>query len=257
MPFVDVGQSRIRYDSYGEGPALVFAHGVGGNRASWFKQVPRFSTHHRVIIFDHRAFGGSSDVEEAGRTRYVDDLLALLDAIEVERAILVGQSMGGGTCAAFACRHPERVRGLVVADSLAGIVAPEPLATALQATREANRGLSQAERVLGPTMRETDPESTLLYLQLASFNSVNVSTVRGQMPPWSPQELDATRIPTLFAVGEHDILFPPDQIAAVHRMVRSSQFVTIDDAGHSAYFEQPHAFNTALDAFLVKIGAAS
>lgn len=257
MPFVEIGPSRIRYDSFGEGPALVFAHGVGGNRASWFKQTPRFSRDRRVIVFDHRAFGGSTDIEQAGRTRYVDDLLTLLDALEIDRAVLVGQSMGGGTCAAFACRHPDRVNGLVVADSLAGITVAEPLAEALRITREANGRLSQVERVLGPTMRASDPESTLLYLMLASFNSVTAATVRGTMPPWSPGELAATGIPTMFIVGEHDVLFPPAHIEAVHRMITGSRFTTIPDAGHSAYFERPEAFNAVLDAFLASLGAIS
>ena len=66
-------------------------------------------------------------------------------------------------------RHPHRVRGLVIADSLAGIEAPEPLASALKATAKANRNLSQVERVLGGSFRERNPAETLLYLQLASF----------------------------------------------------------------------------------------
>lgn len=253
MPVLELGQSTIRYDSYGEGPALVLAHGVGGNRVSWFRQVPHFNRSYRVISFDHRAFGGSTDAEGAGRSRYVDDLLALLDALAIERALLVGQSMGGGTCAAFTCRYPERVRGLVIADLLSGLQAEEPLASELRATAETNRSLTQVERVLGPAIRAHDPESTLLYLQLATFNSVNVATVRGTMPPWTPARLAATGVPTCFIVGEQDILFTPAQIAAVQAMVPGSRLVTIADAGHSAYFEQPHAFNAAVTEFFVAL----
>ena len=252
MPFVEAGESRIRYDVYGEGPALIFAHGVGGNRASWFRQAPHFSKKHKVIVFDHRAFGSSTDVEGEGRSRYVDDLLALFDALDIERAVLVGQSMGGGTCAAFTCRHPNRVRGLVIADSLAGICVPEPLASELAFAREANRKLSQVERVFGPAMRG-DLESTLLYLQLASFNSVNADTVRGTMPPWTPEALAAANVPTLFIVGEYDLLFTPAQIATVRDLVPGAALVRIADAGHSAYFEQPLAFNAALEEFLETI----
>lgn len=253
MPFLELGESRIRYDSYGDGPALIFAHGVGGNRVSWFRQVPHFSRSFRVIIFDHRAFGGSIDAEGEGRSRFVDDLLALVDALAIDRAVLIGQSMGGGTSAAFACRYPERVRGLVIADSLAGIQAPEPIASDLRATASANRALSQVERVLGPLIQARDPESVLLYLQLASFNSVNVRTVRGTMPPWSPAALAAAAVPTLFIVGAQDILFTPAQIGAVQAMVPNSRLATIADAGHSAYFEQPQAFNTVLDDFITAL----
>lgn len=125
----------------------------------------------------------------------------------------------------------------------------------MRATREANRALSQAERVLGPRIRDCDPESTLLYLQLATFNSVNVNTVRGAMPPWSPSELAATDLPTLFVAGEYDVLFPPSQIEAIASLVPSARFHRIDDAGHSAYFERPGAFNAVLDDFLACLPA--
>lgn len=254
MTFLDVGKSRIRYEVHGDGPPLIFAHGVGGNRASWFRQVPHFSETHKVVIFDHRAFGGSSDVEQEGRSRYVDDLEALLDGLGLDRATLVGQSMGGGTCAAFACRHPKRVTGLVVADSLSGVNVPEPLASDLMETAAANRSLSQVERVLGPTIQRDDRESTLLYLQLASFNSVTVKTVRGAMTPWMPEELEASGVPVMFVVGEHDVLFSPAQIEAVAGMVAGARFEVIADAGHSAYFEQPASFNAIVDSFLATIG---
>lgn len=251
MAFVNAEESRIYYETYGEGSALVFVHGVGGNHASWHKQVPLFSRNYRVIVIDQRAFGNSSDVEEAGRSRFVDDMLLLLDSLEIEKATLIGQSMGGGTCANFTCAHPERVERLVIADSLVGIDAPEPLAARLKAVEEETWGLSQAERVLGPVMRHDDPESTMLYLQIASFNSVNIRTLKGEMPRWTPARLSETGVPTLFLVGEHDVLFPPDAVFAAHGLVgATSAFALIEGAGHSAYFERPHAFNAHIDAFL-------
>lgn len=254
MPYVDVGQSRLYYESHGDGPPLVMAHGVGGNHASWFRQVPTFARDHRVIVIDHRAFGNSSDVEQIGRSGYIEDLAAVLDHAGIERAVLVGQSMGGGTCAAFTCAHPSRVHGLVVADSLAGCVAPEPIATDMRAVDAATWGLTQEERVLGPVMREDDPEQTLLYLQIASFNSVTVKTVRGTMPTWTPQALSDAPCPKLFVVGMHDVLFPPEIVRSVQELVSGSQVALIEGAGHSAYFERPAAFNTALRAFLAGLG---
>lgn len=253
MPLLEVGRSVLRYDVEGLGSPLVFAHGVGGNRVSWFNQIPHFRTKNRVVTFDHRAFGGSTDVERKGRSRYVQDLLALLDDLAIDRAILVGQSMGGGTCAAFTCQHPERVRGLVIADSLAGVSVAEPLASTLLETRKANRDLSQLERVLGPVTRARDPEHSLLYLQLATFNSVDTSTVRGTMPGWSPEALAKTGVPIAFIAGEDDVLFPPDQIAAVCAQVPGARFELIPEAGHSAYFEQPRIFNAILDNFIADL----
>ena len=57
MPYINSGKSKLYYEEYGEGPPLIMVHGVGGNHASWFRQVPTFSKHYRTIVFDQRAFG--------------------------------------------------------------------------------------------------------------------------------------------------------------------------------------------------------
>ncbi|WP_298197296.1 alpha/beta hydrolase [Novosphingobium sp.] len=247
MAVLNVGLSQIRYDEYGEGQPVILLHGVGGNRVSWFRQIPYLSARYRVISMDQRAFGLSTDVEGLGRDAFVDDLLALVNHLAIDRALLVGQSMGGGTCAAFACRYPERVAGLVIADSLAGVEVAEPLFSIIAARRAANADLGQIERVLGPDMPARDPELTLLYLQIASFNSVNAKTVRGAPPPWSPERLAETGLPTSFIVGTQDIIFPPEHVREVADQVPGARFTLIPEAGHSAYFEQPAAFNAALD----------
>lgn len=255
MPYVDAGQSRIYYEDYGVGPPIVFAHGVGGNHASWFRQIPTISKRYRAVVFDHRAFGNSTDVEGLGRSAYVDDILRLLDELKIERAVLVGQSMGGGSTAAFTCRHPDRVRALVCCDSLAGAKLDEPLASALKAHSDSIFDLPQTKRVLGPTTLATDPEATLLYVQIASFNSVTLKTVKGTPTPWSPAELAASGVPVLFVVGDEDVLFPPEMIRAVHEQVPGSGFVLIHKAGHSAYFERADAFNQVLLDYLDGLAA--
>jgi len=255
MPYFTSGLSRLYYEDIGEGPPVILAHGVGGNHASWFNQVPTLSARYRTIAIDHRAFGNSEDVEGIGASGYVEDLARLLDALKLDRVFLVAQSMGGGTCAGFTCRWPERVSALVHADSLAGIVLPEPWGDRLKALNAANDGLSQAERVLGPIIRETDPERTYLYLQIASFNSVSRKTLKGRMEPWSPQALAATGVPVMFVAGEHDVLCPPELLRIVHEAVPGSRFEVIAGAGHSAYFEAPEAFNPLLLGFLESIAA--
>jgi 3-oxoadipate enol-lactonase len=249
MPYVP-GPSRIYYEDYGAGTPVLLAHGVGGNHASWFNQVPTLSKAYRPITFDHRAFGNSDDDEGIGRSAFVDDIARLLDALQIDRAVLVGQSMGGGSTAAFTCRFPDRVRALVHCDSLAAVRLDEPYASQLAAVNAATANFSQAERVLGRTTLANDPERTLLYLQIASFNSVGLKTVKGVPAPWSPGELAATGLPVLFIAGEEDVICPPALIRVMHDQVPGSRYVEIPRAGHSAYFEQPAPFNAALVAFL-------
>ena len=99
MPLVTNGDAEIYYEVHGEGPVLVFAHGMGGNHLSWWQQVPDFELRgYRAVTFDHRGFGRSRCPPEHFHPRHFpDDLFAILDALEVERAALVCQSMGGWT----------------------------------------------------------------------------------------------------------------------------------------------------------------
>jgi pimeloyl-ACP methyl ester carboxylesterase len=255
MPFVTRGQTRLYYEAHGEGPPLVLAHGVGGNHASWFHQIASLSSRFRVIVFDARGFGNSDDVEGLGRSGFVDDLVALLDELSVDKAFLVGQSMGGGTCLSFTCRFPDRVRGLVLADTLMGMALPEEIRGFMAEVTRRTADLSQAERVVGPTFRRRQPALTRLYLELASFNGVTVRTLTGEQRMHEPEELGATGVPTLFVVGEEDVLFPPEAVRAVQRRVAESRFVEIADSGHSAYFERPDVFDHVVTAWLDELGA--
>jgi 3-oxoadipate enol-lactonase len=250
MPYVMIGESRHYYEVYGEGVPVILGHGVAGNHASWFNQVPSLSKSYKTIVFEHRGFGNSEDVEGLGRSAYVDDAEAFLDALRIDRAVFVGQSLCGGTFAGLACTKPHRVRALVLADTMVSMVRPEDLRAEIEAVETATHGLSQSERVLGPVIRREQPELAFLYLQLATFNSVTIKTLKGTPLLWSIEQLAATGIPTMFIVGEDDVLCPPPLVEALHRRVPGSHFALILRSGHSAYFEQPAQFNARLLEFL-------
>jgi len=252
MAYFTSGESALYYEEYGEGPAVILCHGVGGNHASWFNQIPTFSKTYRTITMDHRAFGNSEDKELIGCSGYVDDLAALVDHLGEDKVFLIGQSMGGGTCAAFTVRYPEKVAGLIHADSMAAAALPEPYGSELAQVNVRNAGLTQQERVLGPNIRRDNKELSILYTQIASFNSVTVKTVRGKIPPWTPAELAASGVPVLFVVGEDDILAPPNLVKAAHELTPGSKYQVLRDVGHSAYFEGPEAFNAVALAQLAE-----
>ena len=124
--FLERDGERIYWESLGAGPPLVLCHGMGGNHAVWFQQVAFFARDRRVVVWDHRGFGRSTD--RAGRSGpevAVADLRALFDHLALKRVDLVGQSMGGWTALGLALESPARIRSLVLADSLGGIHAAE------------------------------------------------------------------------------------------------------------------------------------
>src|SRR5262245_4818146 len=116
MPFLPRDGCQLYYETHGAGPALVFAHGLGGSHLSWWQQVPHFRDRYTCVTFDHRGFGLSKELPDGrGADAFVDDLAALIEHLGIPDVRLVAQSMGGWTCLGYALRHPERVRALVMA----------------------------------------------------------------------------------------------------------------------------------------------
>jgi 3-oxoadipate enol-lactonase len=258
MASVKANGIELYYESHGEGQVIVFAHGVGGNHASWYQQVAFFARRYRVITFDHRGFGNSTDDPEGpGRAAFVDDLEALLDSLEIRDAALVAQSMGGWTMLGFTLRHPERVKALVMADTLGGITEPGPMADQLAEIAAATRDMPQLERVLSRSFPDRDPAKAELYLQLASFNRADRFNLRGssgQAPrPSQVAELD---VPILFLAGDEDVLVPPQILKQVQKAIPKSGLEFVPGAGHSVYFEAPDSFNQSVLRFLEGVGFA-
>lgn len=250
MPYFQTGDSSIYYEIHGSGDPIVMLHGVGGNHASWFYQLAQWAERFQLITFDARGFGRSTDAESLGRSAFTDDLIRLLDHLGIARVALVAQSMGGGTAVDVTCRFPERVEALVLADTLVWLDPPPEMAAEFSVVQERTRNLNQLERVLGATFRAAQPALSELYLQIAGFNRYTVASLIGTQTRYRPQALALTGVPTLFVVGEEDVLFPPDLMRKAWREVPGADWIMLDRAGHSAYFEAPESFNKQVGDWL-------
>jgi len=244
-------------------PVLALCHGAGGNHGSWFQQVPHFADRYRVLTWDHRGFGMSTDrAERSGPEVAVGDLAALLDHIGAAEAHLVGQSMGGWTVLGFTLRWPERARSLVLADSLGGCPVPGWLERT--AARLGDDGVVLGRHVaVGPHLRETDPTKVYLYQQLSgmgrSFGAfIPKSVARGLSDTvHDPADLAEVSCPVLCIVGADDAIFTPDWTRQAAALLPTATVEVIEQAGHSPYFEQPDAWNRVLDGFLAGIAATA
>ena len=247
MPTTQVNGIDLYYEVHGDGPAIVFAHGAGGNHLSWWQQVPVFTRQYRCITFDHRGFGQSPDsLNGPGSQAFVADLKQILDHLHIERASLVAQSMGGRTCLGFTLEYPGRVQALVMADTTGGFA--DARMAQLRAEGEvAMTGPNPPPRTYARHFPQEQPAPAFLYEQIRALNPP-----RHEAPAPGPtaEQVRALQTPTLLIVGEHDVIAPPAVMKLFQTYIPHARLAEVGGAGHSVYFEKPEAFNRTVLAFL-------
>lgn len=262
MPFFFHRQARLYYEVHGpalgEAPVLVWAHGAGGNHLSWWQQIPHFLGRYTCVIFDHRGFGLSlEEPGSPGGAAFVGDLQTLLDHLGIEKAVLIGQSMGGWTSLGFAVQHPSRVQGLVLADTHGGLTSEavsHAWATAFHYLRATTFTYHPAA---GARMVREQPDKYFLYQQISGLNSEHsvdeLAELLAAAGSPSPEDVRNVSCPVLFVWGEEDEVIPIDVGRVAATYFPNATFVAIGEAGHSVYFERPKAFNLVVEEFLAKL----
>ena len=258
MPFLNRPNCDIFYEESGSGPAVIFAHGAGGNHLSWWQQVPVFARAYRCVAFDHRGWGRSIASGGPGPAGFVDDLIALMDELRIERAALVAQSMGGWTCLGAALHVPERVAALVMADTVGGLMT-ERIRGPWDQARKLIEGQGLGSLAYDQTLHERDPALAFLYDEIMAMNPPRdpaLTNVLGKLAP----DADAVArlpMPILWVVGGNDPLIPPVVMRAAHEHVPGSQYYEVPATGHSVYFERAAEFNGQVNRFFMDVGWGS
>jgi pimeloyl-ACP methyl ester carboxylesterase len=253
VPFHESESGRLYYDVRGSGPALIFAHGLGGNHLSWWQQVPVFQADYQCVTFAHRGFAPSSGVPDP--ERYGGDLASLIDHLELDQVSLVAQSMGGWTCVDFALTHPDRVRALVLASTVGNLrfdLDPDlPTRTAARIQDLRARGIHPAA---GARMASEQPALHYLYQGIDALSwDLDKDSLMSRLIATrtrNPGELADLNLPVLWIFGDEDPLFPPELVAAVRSRFPDHPLECFPETGHSTYFERPAEFNRLVSAFL-------
>ncbi|MEX0428361.1 alpha/beta fold hydrolase [Nocardioides sp. DS6] len=258
---VQVPDGALACEEAGAGPAVVLLHGFSFDRRLWNPLFPALSDGYRVVRYDLRGFGASTP-PALGRG-HVADLVVLLDDLGIERATLVGLSLGANVALAAALDHPDRVDGLVLASpGLPGHQwsqerPPEAaLAVAARHGVEAARRFWLDHPVFAST-RAYPPARAALEQMVASFPAHQWRGAPVTPPlPAVADRLGMVETPTLVVNGELDVDGYREIGSLIAHRVPRAAHVTVPAAGHVMCLERPDEFERALRGFLVQLAGA-
>jgi pimeloyl-ACP methyl ester carboxylesterase len=259
---VPINNTYLAYDDHGIGLPVLFLHAFPLNRQMWQGELMALlaDERYRLVALDWRGFG-ESDITTPVSTMdtFADDVAGLMDSLGIEQAVLCGLSMGGYVAFAFLRKYPQRVSGLILADTRPGADSPEAQANRENVARIAEtQGTGaiadlQVPRVLSEYTRQHHLEVELRVRQMIDAATVQgiAAASRGMaLRNDSTSLLAAITCPTLVIVGEQDVLTPPDVAQEYASQIPGAQYVVIQHAGHLSNLEQPEAFLQAVRGFL-------
>jgi len=253
----------LYYEVSGSGPPIVLTHSFLCDGSLFEAQVPVLARSHRVVNVDLRGHGRSGAAESAFSIQdLVDDVLVILDAERIEKAVWMGLSIGGFLSLRAALTRPERVRALILMDTDAG---PESAWNKVQYKAmywlyEAFGARIIVSRVLpimlGRTTLRSRPQIVawfrrlLLDARVKSMGSA-IEAIMGRDDV--SERLGEIRVPTLVLVGEEDAALPVSKSEVIARRVPGAELQIIPQAGHLSAAENPEAVTLALTGFLSRV----
>lgn len=264
--YVAVPEGRLYYEEQGSGEPLVFVHGHSLDRRMWREQVARFADRYRVIVYDARGYGRSSAQREGLLFTHADDLVALLDGLGIDRAHVVGLSMGGFITGDLLAIYPGRLLSATLSSGHIRSTPSvhEPMTDAEYAAKEEaiaswrkqgvrrmkrawheqlmRTGGSQRERMRRPLWRMIRRWTAWqpLHHEVHCYYAREAAAVLAERRP---------TVPTLFLEGHEPGKARPGE-PAMMRHLPDSRLTVIDDCGHMLNMERPEEYGAALEAFL-------
>ena len=258
-----LGRIRLRVD--GSGPAMLFWPSLMMDGLLWKGQAEHFASRFCVVLVDPPGHGGSSPLNKPFTfDECAQVIVQLLDALEIDRTHLIGNSWGGMIGGTFAALHPSRVGISVLMNATASPAGTRQKIEYGALTRAAQlfggiRGplvRSAVDAFLGPTAKSTKPEVVAAVND--SVRRVDMSSGRHAVTSVVPRRPDQRELfgriqtPVLVVAGNEDATFPVDETRAMADAIPGSRFVVLDGAAHLAALECPTEVNTLIDGFLAE-----
>lgn len=259
MHSISVNGIRLSYVESGSGAPLLLLHGLGGSHDDWRMQTPEFASHYRVIVPDLRGFGASERREPFTIQRHARDMMALLSALSIEKAHVVGLSMGGAVAIELALRAPQIVASLVLVNTAPGFTL-----TNWQRRRMAwlrvlvalVLGVGGVARVSGQGVFPARSQRRLRrrFVRRASHTSrwVYLATLRALTRWNTTSRLHSIRAPTLVIGAQHDFTTSDEKRHWCAR-IAGARFIEISASHHLTQLDSPDRLNRVIRTFLAAL----
>ncbi|GER89256.1 alpha/beta hydrolase [Dictyobacter vulcani] len=258
----NINSADLAYEDHGIGMPVLLLHAFPLNHAMWDGTITALlaEQRYRLVAPDFRGFGESGlNNDISTMDLLADDLAALMDTLGMQQAILCGLSMGGYVAFAFYRKYPQRVGGLILADTQAGADSEEARTNrekvAQMAEQQGPDALAELQlpRLISEHARTHQPEvETRIRQMITAANPAGIAAAaRGMaLRADSTVMLETITCPTLVIVGEQDVLTPPAVARAYAQRIPDAQLAVIPNAGHLSNLEQPAIFQEVVRTFL-------
>jgi 3-oxoadipate enol-lactonase len=247
----------------GDGLPVVFLHGFPFNHAMWLEQLQAINGFCRAVAYDIKGHG-MSDVGDGlySVEAHVDDLLALLDALHIEKTVIVGLSMGGYITLRALERNPERFCAAVLCDTRSEADTDkgrEGRFAGVKTVKREGSGVfadNFVKAIFSESSLSRRPEAVKKIHQI--IESTPPLSIAGTLLALASRtdttaSLERIQIPALILVGENDVVTPVEAARKMHERIRGSELHIIPGAGHMSNLENPEVFNEKLVAFLRRV----
>jgi pimeloyl-ACP methyl ester carboxylesterase len=273
MPLIEVPQRQQRQealppvrlwyeDTGGDGAPVVFVHPAAASSVTWEHQLPAFlAAGYRCITYDLRGWGRSRQADQyadpqanphADPGYLSDDLEALTQTLGLGPFLLVAAAYGGMGALDYALRFPERLRAFVLATSQGAIIDPEYTDTISRIVPAVLRAVPIELREIGPSYRAENPAGVQRWLEIIHEAGGETAPRQARFLKLTLALLETLTVPTLVLAADADLLAPPSLMRRLADRIPGSEFAVVADAGHSAHWERPEAWNQIVLEFLAR-----
>jgi 3-oxoadipate enol-lactonase len=257
VSFIDVAGGRFSFEEVGSGRPIVLLHGFSFDSGLWDPQVESLRRSHRVLRYDLRGFGASAVPTEP--YRHIDDLHDILGALQIERPMLVGLSLGSNIALAYALEHPDSVAGLVLASpGLPGhpwaVTRPPEAAAAYAAEHGVDAGKQfWLAHPIFASLQSRPGVAAAVANMVSRYRGWHWAQADMQLPgPDVRARLEAVKPPVLVLSGEHDVAGYREIAAVIASRVPRGRLVRVAGAGHVLNLEQPADFTRQVLEFATR-----